>query len=340
MKYGSYFIIIIMVIIIKIYVPSYFKEFHCIADKCPDTCCAGWEVNLDPVSAEYYKTVGGDIGEKLRCHLSTDEDGDDIFILCGERCPFLNGDNLCELILTLGEDSISQTCTLFPRFYDNFGSFREMGLGFGCPEAAKIMLNNNEPFVLVEYGETFEKVEKVDEELLNILLALREKLFTILDSKGTFKKKISELLTLTETIQDRIFPFEGIPTGADFSNCIEVLSRMEYINEDRKNTLLSLTDDGFDRTVYEVYSDDFTKLMKYYIFRYLLKAVYDCEILTKVRYGVFACAVIGRLYGKGIDRMKAMYGFSKEVEYSDINIQVLDDAMFEDFGNEDLLRLF
>lgn len=327
-------------IIIKIYVPNYFKEFHCIADKCPDTCCAGWEVNLDPESAEYYKTVGGDIGEKLRCHLSKDEDGDDMFTLCGGRCPFLNGNNLCELILTLGEESISKTCTLFPRFYDDFGFFREMGLGFGCPEAAEIMLRNNEAFTLIEYGETDEETEKVDEELLDILLALREKLFAVLDGKGRFKERVSEILTLAENVQNSVAPFENEQTNADFSRCVEVLSEMEYISEDRKSTLLSLTDDGFDRTVYEKYSDDFIKLMKYYIFRYLLKAVYDCEILTKVRYGVFACAVVGRLYGKGIDRVKAMYGFSKEVEYSDVNMQILDDAVYEDFGNEDLLRLF
>lgn len=326
-------------IIIKIYVPSYFKEFHCIADKCPDTCCAGWEVNLDPASAEYYKTVGGDIGKKLRCHLSIDEDGDDMFTLCGDRCSFLNDNNLCELILTLGEDSISKTCTLFPRFYDDFGSFREMGLGFGCPEAAEIMLNNNERFNLVEYGETDEEAEKVDEELLNILLSLRERIFLILDGKDTFKNKTSEILTLAENVQNSITPFDNEPTGADFSRCVEVMSEMEYINEDRKNTLLSLTDDGFDRTVFDTYSDDFIKLMKYYVFRYLLKAVYDCEILTKVRYGVFACAVIGRLYCKGIDRVKAMYGFSKEVEYSDINLQILDDAMYENFGNKDLINL-
>ncbi|MBE6783732.1 MAG: hypothetical protein E7536_06940 [Ruminococcaceae bacterium] len=27
----------------KVFVPQYFDEFTCIADKCPDTCCIGWE---------------------------------------------------------------------------------------------------------------------------------------------------------------------------------------------------------------------------------------------------------------------------------------------------------
>lgn len=31
----------------KIRVPDYYDEFECIADKCTDTCCAGWQVDVD-----------------------------------------------------------------------------------------------------------------------------------------------------------------------------------------------------------------------------------------------------------------------------------------------------
>ena len=27
--------------------PSYYKKFSCIADACPDTCCAGWQIMID-----------------------------------------------------------------------------------------------------------------------------------------------------------------------------------------------------------------------------------------------------------------------------------------------------
>jgi len=329
------------VIIIKVFVPSYFKKFRCISDKCPDTCCAGWEVNLDPESADYYKTVSGDIGKKLRSCLCKDEDEDDMFALCENRCPFLNKDNLCELILNLGEKSISKTCTLFPRFYDNFGSFREMGLGFGCPEAARLLLEDSKPFRLELYEETDEDNEAVDEEFLSFILSLRERIISVLESKnGSFKEKISDILVLCEDIQRTINGKEDEYCGSDFDVCINVLSDMEYIDEKRKNTLLNLSDKDFDRKVYVTYENDFIKLMKYYIFRYLLKSVYDSDILTKIKYGVFACAVIGRLYSNGIDRIKAMYGYSKEIEYSDINMQILDDAMYEDFGITDLINLF
>ena len=39
--------------------PSYIKEFHCIADKCSDTCCAGWEIVLDEDALERYEQTEG-----------------------------------------------------------------------------------------------------------------------------------------------------------------------------------------------------------------------------------------------------------------------------------------
>ena len=31
-------------------IPHYFKSFHCIGGECPDTCCAGWQIQIDPAS--------------------------------------------------------------------------------------------------------------------------------------------------------------------------------------------------------------------------------------------------------------------------------------------------
>ena len=36
----------------KIYVPDYYSEFSCIADKCSDNCCIGWEIDIDENSLE------------------------------------------------------------------------------------------------------------------------------------------------------------------------------------------------------------------------------------------------------------------------------------------------
>ena len=74
----------------KIRIPNYFKDFECIASKCEDTCCAGWEIVIDDETNEKYKNVEGEFGEVLKSKITKDYDGDNIFILDNENCSFLN----------------------------------------------------------------------------------------------------------------------------------------------------------------------------------------------------------------------------------------------------------
>lgn len=37
--------------------PDYYESFHCIGGICKDSCCAGWEVDVDDDSAELYSNV-------------------------------------------------------------------------------------------------------------------------------------------------------------------------------------------------------------------------------------------------------------------------------------------
>ena len=32
---------------IKLETPSYIKEFSCIGGKCEDSCCIGWDIDID-----------------------------------------------------------------------------------------------------------------------------------------------------------------------------------------------------------------------------------------------------------------------------------------------------
>ena len=334
---------------IKVYVPEYFSKFRCIAGECPDTCCVGWEVDIDDDTAEKYKTVSGELGEKIKNHLVTDEEGCKLFTLCdGDRCPFLDKCNLCEIHKAEGEAFLSKTCTLFPRFFDDFGSFREMGLGFGCPEAARIMLLEEENFKLVLHEECEAASEEIDESFLDVLLKIREEMFLILENKElSVMEKLQSVLFLAKDFQAEIDGefFSDENKDRSFSDCIKVLENMEYIREERKAFLEKIRNTESSEETINAYQGDFEKLMKYYIFRYLLKAVYDYDVLTKVKYGIFACIVMGRIYSyfENPDfetRVKIMYGYSKEVEYSDTNIDFLDESLYNSFSAEDLMRCF
>ena len=333
---------------IKIFVPSYFSNFRCIADKCPDTCCAGWEADLDNDIIKKYKTVGGELGERIKNSLTKDETGCNIFALCTNgRCPFLNSRNLCDIQATYGEEYLSKTCAIFPRFYDDFGKIREMGIGFGCPEAARIMLEDNEPFSLEFYEESVGDVDNIDEEFLSEIITLRAEIFAILENEElNFKKKIENIFDIVTAFQKELDGEDIIDEIQHriFDECISVLEDMEYIKSERKDFVSSLKDKKLSKNTLNLYRSDFEKLMKYYIFRYFLSIGYDYDVVTPVKYGVFACIVISRIYAHFGSpdfetRVKIMYSYSKEVEYSDVNIDLLDRAMYEDFGVQDLLGL-
>ena len=46
-------------------VPSYYKTFQCIADKCEHSCCIGWEIDIVEDSYDYYMGIEGAFGERL-----------------------------------------------------------------------------------------------------------------------------------------------------------------------------------------------------------------------------------------------------------------------------------
>jgi lysine-N-methylase len=45
----------------------------------------------------------------------------------------------------LGAQALSDTCRIYPRYLNQFGSQRESSLGISCPEAARVILLNPEP---------------------------------------------------------------------------------------------------------------------------------------------------------------------------------------------------
>ena len=125
----------------KIVTPHYYKDFKCIAGACTDTCCAGWEVDVDDKSYRYYKTVDGNFGKRLKSVMVPEKEGGCTFTLQNGRCPFLNDNNLCDLYIALGEDKLCDTCAEFPRFINEYGSVKEIGIAPSCKTAGEIIFN-------------------------------------------------------------------------------------------------------------------------------------------------------------------------------------------------------
>ena len=117
-----------------------FQNFHCIAGDCKHSCCIGWEIDIDEDALDDYRQIGGDFGRRLSTNIEW-TDTPHFKLTKDERCPFLNRQNLCEIILNLGEESLCQICTDHPRFRSFFSDRTAIGLGLCCEAAAKQVLS-------------------------------------------------------------------------------------------------------------------------------------------------------------------------------------------------------
>ena len=174
----------------NLYVPEYYPEFRCIASRCGHTCCAGWEIDIDGESLARYERLPGDFGERLRRSLS--REGTPHFTLGpGERCPLLNGDNLCDLILHEGEDALCQICRDHPRFRNYFSGRVEMGLGLVCEEAGRLILSWPRPLRLIRLEGDGAESPTEDE---SYLFEIRERWLASIEEEGPRARLLETLI--------------------------------------------------------------------------------------------------------------------------------------------------
>ena len=76
-------------------IPDDYDSFHCLADRCPDTCCRGWRISIDEASLKKYAKMKGLIGNRLRKSVDWHNG---IFRLYRGKCVLLE-DGLCGLQL-------------------------------------------------------------------------------------------------------------------------------------------------------------------------------------------------------------------------------------------------
>lgn len=210
-------------------VPSYYKAFECIAGACEDTCCRGWDVVIEPETYQCYQKMEGPFGEVLRNKMIVDDDGDNIFILDGDRCPFLNDQNLCDIYKEKGEACLSHTCKQYPRYREEFHDLREIGLSLSCPEAARIILRNQEAtkFDLSMDVQGSDSPQGSD-EVLEDFFQCRAMIIDILEmAELPLGTRTGIVLKLVEDVQDKV-DFNELDA---IELVIENYSQRTYIDE-------------------------------------------------------------------------------------------------------------
>ncbi len=316
--------------------PSFFNDFKCIAEKCTDNCCIGWEIDIDPDSLEKYSSLDTPFGEKIRSKITVSEDASKCFKLCeNDRCPFLNENNLCDIIINCGKDSICDICTEHPRFYNCYPTVTEIGLGLACEEACRLLIENE---FNLRYQETRE-IKKLtpDEEqemlLYNKISYLRSKIFEIMQTQCDYVSKIKDVISyLEDETEEMSFVKGDRELISDYRKSEPINHKWTTFIDDLCGCFAEIT--ALEKQV--VFSDEeneiYSKLFCYILYRHLSKAVYDGEIMCRICFAIESVRFIilsdlytvlkcGKITEK--DRINNIKRWSQQVEYSEENTEYL-----------------
>lgn len=213
--------------------------------------------------------------------------------------------------IAIGGEHTPYTCRTFPRFINDFGATREMGISFSCPVASDIMWNLTEPFGFVSEMNNLPPVlNDIDAELYFKLLTARKQAYTIAqDRKKPVKERISKLIDFALSLQKDI---DNYKEGGSDTPFFEVFNNPEVINPEWVEKVNNHSDKP------QLVDDNVAvNIMMYFLYRYFLTAVYDRDVLSKVK-----MAAIGVLIPSyfGNDAW-TMHLWSKETEHSDVNME-------------------
>lgn len=314
----------------RIIKPDYFDRFRCLAGNCPDSCCKAWEVQVDDACAEYYRTLPGSLGNRLREVLHT-EDGKTVMTLQGGRCPMWRCDGLCRIQAELGEDALCKTCRDFPRLTHDYGDFAELGLELSCPEAAKLILSSP-PTPPVETVAPGGEAPDYDGEAMAVLKATRETMLAILSDTS---RPVGEVLALgllyscqaqAELDGGEILPFDA---GAALREARHVAKPGDSLEIPAFFAGLELLTQEWEARLRDPVSGDWSgqylALARYLVQRYWLQAVSDYDLYSRGKLVVIACLLVKELGG---DMFRTAQLFSKEIENDAENVEAVLDAAY------------
>lgn len=150
---------------VKMIYPSYIDKFQCIGGKCEDSCCIGWDIDIDKETFKKYHKVTDEAMKKMfqkNVHnneycTNKDLDYGRVKLSKTKRCPFLDDENYCLIQGKFGEDYLSSVCSQFPRVLNKVDNHYEISLDTACPEAARIILGSKEK---IEFKESEKSLGK------------------------------------------------------------------------------------------------------------------------------------------------------------------------------------
>lgn len=291
---------------ISIY-PTIYHTFQCKADRCENTCCQLWTIDIDETTAKRYHTMTGSLGESLRQAITVDDEGSHfIFSKKQPMCPLLNEQGLCKVVLELGEGGLCDTCHMHPRFYKYIEDLELCGIGLSCEASVELLAEDTQS---------------------------NQVIFTIEDDDGEFSTNerlgihnVFELLAFD--IDSARFQYTPNPNAQYYTELLELYGTTEPIDEEWTTQINVLSHD-IDKLIASVQTyisthdmGLFNKVFQYILYRQIdMLADYSLEAIRSyakdaVEYILMTSATDGLA-------LKQIARWSQQIEYDEDNVELL-----------------
>lgn len=277
--------------------PKFYKNFLCKADKCKHSCCKGWEIDIDEETAGKYLAMTGELGAEIRQNIGKNEDSYFFKLTEDERCPFLQKNGLCKIILNIGEENICEICTMHPRFFTMLDDVELCGVGLSCEKTCELLLGNEKD--LVFYIEDTEEELSFSEVLAVIGLNLPNEMqkFSLAVNAENINKVI-EIMAKTEPIDE------------NWSKELSIMQDMDDVELKAKKYL-----ENSDKNI-------LNKIYQYILYRQLERLV-DNDIEALINYAQYSTlfiilhTMISKELGESVRR------WSEQIEYDTDNVDFI-----------------
>lgn len=277
--------------------PKFYKNFLCKADKCKHSCCKGWEIDIDEETAGKYLAMTGELGAEIRQNIGKNEDSYFFKLTEDERCPFLQKNGLCKIILNIGEENICEICTMHPRFFTMLDDVELCGVGLSCEKTCELLLGDEKD--LVFYIENTEEEVSFSEVLAVIGVNLPNEMqeFSLAVNAENINK-VLEIMAKTEPIDENWS--KELSIMQDMDN-VELKAK-EYLENSDKNIL--------------------NKIYKYILYRQLERLV-DIDIEALINYAQYSILfiILHTMISKELGESVRLW--SEQIEYDTDNVDLI-----------------
>lgn len=285
----------------NLYAPKYYKNFACKAQNCKHSCCVDWEIDIDNKTLARYKTLNSLYKQTIDKSIEI-TDSAHFKLAQDKKCPHLNEDGLCNIIINVGEDYLCDICREHPRFYNFTNNGKEVGLGISCEEACRVILNSDDYDRIEIIGEAEGAPGIVD--------------FNAISERDTVYKilKYDEL-----DVDGKIgMIYDYYDIYLEDARIRKALKKLEYLNNDNKELFLKFN----SKSLGDIEERKIERLIAYFVYRYCSEAESYDNFVTSLSFSLLCTFLIISISNNdNIENMARIA--SEEIEYSQDNVDML-----------------